>query len=93
MLSQLGAVCYSLAMSMPHLTFFHLITQALFKALLFIAAGALIHFHVHNQDLGAVSMLDNSILLILTIATTWRLALCEAPFIAGYYSNDLVTEA
>jgi NADH-ubiquinone oxidoreductase chain 5 len=92
-LSQLGTMCYSLAISMPHLAFFHLITHALFKALLFIAAGTLIHFHGHNQDLRAVGMLNNSIPLVSIVVTTSRLALCGAPFIAGLYSKDLITEA
>lgn len=92
-LSQLGTISYSLTMNMPHLAFFHLITHALFKALLFIAAGTLIHFHDHNQDLRAVGMLNNSTPLVLTMATTSRLALCGAPFIAGFYSKDLIIEA
>jgi NADH-ubiquinone oxidoreductase chain 5 len=92
-LSQLGTISYSLAINIPHLAFFHLITHALFKALLFIAAGTLIHFHNHNQDLRAIGMLNNSIPLVSTMATTSRLALCGAPFIAGYYSKDLIIEA
>jgi NADH-ubiquinone oxidoreductase chain 5 len=92
-LSQLGTISYSLAISIPHLAFFHLITHALFKALLFIAAGALIHFHNHNQDLRAMGILNNSMPLISMILTTSRLALCGAPFIAGFYSKDLIIEA
>jgi len=92
-LSQLGTMSYSLAMNIPHLAFFHLITHALFKALLFIAAGTLIHFHNHNQDLRAVGMLNNPMPLVSTMITTSRLALCGAPFIAGFYSKDLIIEA
>lgn len=92
-LRQLGTMAYSLAISMPHLAFFHLITHALFKALLFIAAGTLIHYHDHNQDLRAIGILNSSIPVISTMIVTSSLALCGAPFIAGFYSKDLIIEA
>lgn len=92
-LSQLGTISYSLAINIPHLAFFHLITHALFKALLFIAAGTLIHYHDHNQDLRAIGILNNSIPVISTIIVRSSLALCGAPFIAGFYSKDLIVEA
>nr|WEG23724.1 NADH dehydrogenase subunit 5 [Polydora cf. ciliata DS-2023] len=92
-LSQLGTMAYSLAMNMPHLAFFHLITHALFKALLFMAAGTLIHYHNHNQDLRAMGMLNNSMPLITSMVMSSTLALCGAPFMAGFYSKDLIIEA
>jgi len=92
-LSQLGTISYRLAINMPQLAFFHLITHALFKALLFIAAGTLIHYHDHNQDLRAMGILNNTIPVVSTIITGSRLALCGAPFIAGFYSKDLIIEA
>jgi NADH-ubiquinone oxidoreductase chain 5 len=92
-LSQLGTIAYRLAINIPHLAFFHLITHALFKALLFIAAGTLIHYHNHNQDLRAIGILNNSIPLVTSIIISSRLALCGAPFIAGFYSKDLIIEA
>jgi len=42
-LSQLGLMIRILAIGFPKLAFFHLLTHALFKALLFICAGAIIH--------------------------------------------------
>nr|YP_010295733.1 NADH dehydrogenase subunit 5 [Polydora hoplura]QYL01501.1 NADH dehydrogenase subunit 5 [Polydora hoplura] len=92
-LSQLGTMAYSLAMNMPHLAFFHLITHALFKALLFMAAGTLIHYHDHNQDLRAMGMLNNTMPMISTMIVGSSLALCGAPFMAGFYSKDLIIEA
>jgi NADH-ubiquinone oxidoreductase chain 5 len=50
-LSQLGIMITSLALNFPILTFFHILTHALFKALLFIGAGSFIHYHDHSQDL------------------------------------------
>jgi len=42
-LSQLGVIIISLAIGIPYLALFHLYTHALFKALLFLCAGAIIH--------------------------------------------------
>ena len=92
-LSQLGTIIYSLAIKIPHLTIFHLVTHALFKALLFIAAGTLIHYHHHGQDLRSVGILNKTMPLTSTIITAARLALCGAPFTAGFYSKDLIIEA
>jgi NADH-ubiquinone oxidoreductase chain 5 len=50
-LRQLGIMMTSLGFNMPNLAFFHMLTHALFKALLFICAGSYIHYHLHTQDL------------------------------------------
>lgn len=50
-LSQLGLMMAILGMGYPQLAFFHLVTHALFKALLFLCAGALIHTLGDNQDI------------------------------------------
>jgi len=81
-----------LSIGAPFLAFFHLITHALFKALLFLAAGSLIHLHTHTQDLrymGNVTAASPLISAVLIIANT---ALCGAPFMAGFYSKDLILE-
>jgi len=91
-LSQLGVIIISLALGAPILAFFHLITHALFKALLFLCAGTLIHLHHHSQDLrfiGNLSLQSPSITSALLIA---NIALCGAPFIAGFYSKDIILE-
>jgi NADH-ubiquinone oxidoreductase chain 5 len=50
-LSQLGIIITSLGLGLPQLAYFHILIHALFKALLFICAGLIIHSHQHNQDL------------------------------------------
>ena len=91
-LRQLGTIIYSLAINIPLIAFFHLITHALFKALLFITAGVLIHFHHHNQDLRSYGHLNSSIPLLTSIALVSNTALCGIPFTAGFYSKDLIIE-
>lgn len=50
-LSQLGVMIIALGLGQPLLAFFHLVTHALFKALLFICAGTIIHRKQNNQDI------------------------------------------
>jgi len=50
-LSQLGIIMCSLGLDAPIIALFHIITHALFKALLFICAGQFIADHAHGQDL------------------------------------------
>jgi NADH-ubiquinone oxidoreductase chain 5 len=72
--------------------FFHLITHALFKALLFICAGNLIDIHHHSQDLRLIGNIREQIPVISSAITIANLALCGAPFLAGFYSKDLIIE-
>lgn len=91
-LRQLGVIIASLAINIPNLAFFHLITHALFKALLFITAGTLIHLHLHSQDLRRIGNLSAQIPLTTAALTCANIALCGLPFIAGFYSKDLILE-
>lgn len=56
-LSQLGVMIMALGLGLPILSFFHLITHALFKALLFICAGTIIHNIQNNQDVRLIGNL------------------------------------
>jgi NADH-ubiquinone oxidoreductase chain 5 len=50
-LSQLGIIITRIGLNLPTLAYFHMVTHALFKALLFICAGTFINNHRHRQDL------------------------------------------
>nr|YP_010247821.1 NADH dehydrogenase subunit 5 [Eunoe nodosa]QTJ29915.1 NADH dehydrogenase subunit 5 [Eunoe nodosa] len=91
-LSQLGVMMTSLGLNLTSLAFFHLITHALFKALLFLTAGSMIHFHHHSQDLRFMGNLTMSSPLTLSSLLIANLALCGSPFLAGFYSKDLIIE-
>jgi len=82
----------SLALNLPILTFFHIVTHALFKALLFIGAGAFINYHSHSQDLRWIGNLTTQFPIASSCITIANLALCGFPFIAGFYSKDLIIE-
>lgn len=91
-LSQLGVMITSLGMGLVNLTLFHLLTHALFKALLFVCAGNLIHLHHHSQDLRSIGNLSYQIPLTTSCLFTANMALCGSPFLAGFYSKDLILE-
>nr|YP_010177574.1 NADH dehydrogenase subunit 5 [Aporia largeteaui]QST15299.1 NADH dehydrogenase subunit 5 [Aporia largeteaui] len=91
-LSQLGLMMSILSMGFSDLAFFHLLTHAMFKALLFMCAGMIIHLLNNNQDIrfmGGLSMYIPMTSLCLNIS---NLALCGIPFLAGFYSKDLILE-
>lgn len=91
-LSQLGLIIRILSIGFYKLAFFHLLTHALFKALLFICAGAIIHNIKNSQDLRLIGNLVNQIPLTSTCINLANLALCGIPFLAGFYSKDLILE-
>ena len=91
-LRQLGIIIIRLGLIAPLFTFFHLITHAIFKALLFICAGTIIHYHNNNQDLRLFSNLTIKLPLTSITITIANIALIGIPFLAGFYSKDLIIE-
>ena len=92
-LRQLGIIITSLGFNLPHLAFFHILTHALFKALLFVCAGSFIHCHLHTQDLRWMGNITNQMPVATSCVTLANIALCGFPFIAGFYSKDIIIEA
>nr|YP_010999288.1 NADH dehydrogenase subunit 5 [Cricotopus ornatus]WPM93134.1 NADH dehydrogenase subunit 5 [Cricotopus ornatus] len=91
-LSQLGLMMSILAMGFPKLAFFHLLTHALFKALLFMCAGAVIHNMKNSQDIRDMGGLTFFMPFTTSCLNIANLALCGMPFLAGFYSKDLILE-
>lgn len=91
-LSQLGLIIRILAIGFPRIAFFHLLTHALFKALLFICAGAIIHNIKNSQDIRDIGGLVVFMPLTTSCLNVANLALCGIPFLAGFYSKDLILE-
>jgi len=91
-LSQLGVMIRILSLGFANLAFFHLLRHALFKALLFICAGAVIHNIKDYQDIRVMGRLVVQIPLTTFCINLANLALCGRPFLAGFYSKDLILE-
>nr|YP_010146974.1 NADH dehydrogenase subunit 5 [Conosia irrorata]QQP21496.1 NADH dehydrogenase subunit 5 [Conosia irrorata] len=91
-LSQLGLMMSILSMGFLKLALFHLLTHALFKALLFMCAGSIIHNMKNNQDIRLMGNLVTQMPLTSSCFNLANLALCGMPFLAGFYSKDLILE-
>ena len=90
--SQLGYMIFSCGLSSYHISFFHLINHAFFKALLFLTSGIIIHAFNNEQDMrkmgGVLKLLPCSYSFILI----GSLALTGFPFLSGFYSKDIILE-
>nr|YP_010988772.1 NADH dehydrogenase subunit 5 [Paranaspides williamsi]WOR81142.1 NADH dehydrogenase subunit 5 [Paranaspides williamsi] len=91
-LSQLGVMMSILALGFKELAFFHLLTHALFKALLFMCAGVIIHNMKDYQDIRSMGGLVKQMPLSSMLMMLANLSLCGTPFLAGFYSKDLILE-
>lgn len=91
-LRQLGVIILVLSLGYIELAFFHLLTHALFKSLLFLCAGGFIHSSVDCQDIRllGVSFRDTPVSCLFFIFCS--LSLCGFPFLSGFYSKDLILE-
>nr|AOY39403.1 NADH dehydrogenase subunit 5 [Rhysodes sp. BMNH-844233] len=91
-LSQLGLMMMILSMGFFELAYFHMLTHAIFKALLFMCAGMVIHSLSDFQDIRYMGGLINFMPLTCICFNISNLSLCGMPFLAGFYSKDLVME-
>jgi NADH-quinone oxidoreductase subunit L len=71
--------------------FFHLTMHAFFKALLFLAAGSVIHA-VHSNELVDMGGLMSKMKLTGASFVIGALALAGIPGLAGFFSKDLILE-
>ncbi|MBN2800707.1 MAG: NADH-quinone oxidoreductase subunit L [Deltaproteobacteria bacterium] len=90
--SQLGYMVSALGAGSVMAGYFHLTTHAFFKALLFLAAGSIIH-GVHSQELGEMGGLLKKMRFTSTVFLIGTLALAGIPVFSGFFSKDLILEA
>ncbi|PWK16254.1 NADH-quinone oxidoreductase subunit L [Tumebacillus permanentifrigoris] len=86
--SQLGYMVMALGVSAYAASTFHLMTHAFFKALLFLAAGSVIHAIHHNQDIRFMGGLWKKLPLTGWTFLIGALALSGIPPFAGFWSKD-----
>jgi NADH-ubiquinone oxidoreductase chain 5 len=90
--SQLGYMTFICGLSEYNLSMFHLINHAFFKALLFLAAGSVIHSISGEQDLRRFGRLNKFIPFTYSMILLGFLSLSGFPFLSGFYSKDLILE-
>lgn len=71
---------------------FHLFTHAMFKALLFLCAGAVIHT-VHSNEMGAMGGLWRRLPVTHAAFLVACLAIAGIPFFSGFFSKDEILTA
>lgn len=91
--SQLGYMFLACGVGAFSAGVFHLMTHAFFKALLFLAAGSVIHAMGGEQDMRHMGGLSKKIKY--TCWTMWigTLAIAGAPLFAGFFSKDAILYA
>lgn len=91
-LRQLGLMMMTLSIGFKYIAFYHLLTHAIFKSLLFICAGIIIHSIINNQDIRRLGGIYGGIPMVRVIFLISNFALCGGPFMAGFYSKDIIME-
>lgn len=90
--SHLGFMLTTCALSHYHVAFFHLCNHAFFKALLFLAAGSVIHALRDEQDIRRMGNLIGKLPLTCSFFVIANLAGSGFPYLSGFYSKDLILE-
>nr|QQQ88744.1 NADH dehydrogenase subunit 5 [Hyalella kochi] len=91
-LSQLGLMMMILSMGMKYIAFFHMISHAMFKSTLFMAAGVMIHMSNSAQDSRLMSTMSTSSPALMAMFSVMNLSLLGFPFLSGFFSKDLALE-
>lgn len=91
-LSQLGLMILILRAGMKFLGYYHLLTHAIFKSLLFLCVGVIIHVMGRNQDIRYLGGIKDIIPFVTIRVSISILSLIGFPFLSGFYSKDMVVE-
>jgi len=92
-LRNLGIMVVSLSLGFVGLAFFHLLTHAIAKALLFIAVGYLMLKKFHQQDLRKFSVYSPFSRYTIFILVWSNFSLMGFFFLSGFFSKDLIFDS
>ena len=90
--SQLGYMMAAIGAGFAGAGFLHLLTHGVFKALLFLAAGAVIHA-VGTNDIHAMGGLARRMPQTFIVFLVGTLSLAGIPFFAGFFSKEEILSA
>lgn len=91
-LSQLGFICVSLSLRLVLISFFHLLTHALFKASLFISSGVIIHTVDNSQEFRNLVGAMYQDYIISSGVLVCVFCLIGIPFFRGFFSKDVLLD-
>jgi NADH-quinone oxidoreductase subunit L len=86
--SQLGYMFLGLGVGAYNGAFFHVITHAFFKALLFLCAGSVIHALHHEQDMRHMGGLRKKLPVTFRTMLIGTIAIAGLPPFSGFFSKD-----
>lgn len=89
-ISQLGYMFIALAVGAFTSAIFHLTTHAFFKALLFLAAGSVIHALHGEQDIRKMGGMKSKIPRTWLVFLTGTLTIAGIPPLSGFFSKDQI---
>ncbi|NNC98819.1 MAG: NADH-quinone oxidoreductase subunit L [Gammaproteobacteria bacterium] len=89
-ISQIGYMFMALGVGAWSAGIFHLMTHAFFKALLFLAAGAVIHCLHHEHDIFKMGGLRKKLPVTFWSFVIGSAALAALPFTSGFFSKDQI---
>ena len=89
-MSQLGYMFLAVGLGVYSLGMFHLMTHAFFKALLFLAAGSVIHSLNDEQDIRKMGGLQKVMPLTHATFLIGALALAGFPLTSGFFSKEAI---
>jgi NADH-quinone oxidoreductase subunit L len=90
-ISQLGYMVYAIGVGAVFASQFHLLSHSVFKALLFLSAGAVIHA-VGTRNLYSMGGLSEKMPFVRTVFIIGSLALAGLPIANGFFSKELILE-
>jgi NADH-ubiquinone oxidoreductase chain 5 len=90
--SQMGYLFMACGLSQYNVALFHLVNHAFFKALLFLAAGAVLHATYDQQDQRRLGGLIGFLPFTYTAILIGSLSLIALPWLTGFYSKDIIIE-
>ncbi|HEU5350208.1 MAG TPA: NADH-quinone oxidoreductase subunit L [Terracidiphilus sp.] len=92
-ISQLGYMFLGCGVAAYSAAIFHLMTHAFFKALLFLAAGSVIHALNGEQDMRRMGGLRKALPITFWTMTAAVLAISGIPLFSGFFSKDAILYA
>lgn len=91
-LRQLGLIICSIFLNQIDYSYFHILSHAIFKSLLFLCSGIYIYNIGDNQDIRFMGSCCSILPLTTSCFNISNLSLCGIPFLSGFYSRDLIIE-
>lgn len=85
-------IIFAISIGATNVAYFHLITHALFKSIIFLCAGIVIH-NSSYQDIRHIGSIFSSFPIPISILGLSSIALIGIPFISGFFSKDAIIES